>query len=171
MLPDEGCHGRMAPKEGCDGHVANGFGMPDKLSDVAIRPAARPLSLRSSVSAWPVRVRRLTLKATAAAAPSPSQSTTQGQASGNTAHRATPRPRVRHACCRMSMHAARIRVNRRAVSPRVLVRSSVLASARSRACTHASCPWRAAIIRAVTPLLDCRSGLAECSRSRSRMER
>eukprot|EP00964_Phaeocystis_antarctica_P126346 scaffold90061_cov66-Phaeocystis_antarctica.AAC.12 len=45
--------------------------------------------------------------------------------------------------------------------------SSVLALARSRACTHASCPLAAASNRAVLPLLDCRSGLAECCSRRS----
>ena len=40
--------------------------------------------------------------------------------------------------------------------------SSVLALARSSACTHASCPWPAASIRAVPPSMSCRSGLAEC---------
>eukprot|EP00964_Phaeocystis_antarctica_P004695 scaffold2548_cov66-Phaeocystis_antarctica.AAC.2 len=49
--------------------------------------------------------------------------------------------------------------------------SSVLALARSRACTHASCPLAAAIIRAVLPLLDCRSRLAECCSRTSRTER
>eukprot|EP00964_Phaeocystis_antarctica_P094958 scaffold61555_cov68-Phaeocystis_antarctica.AAC.4 len=59
------------------------------------------------------------------------------------------------ACCRMSSAMA----------------VSVLALARSRACTHASCPPPAASIRADPPLLDCRSGLAECCRRRSRIER
>eukprot|EP00964_Phaeocystis_antarctica_P072119 scaffold44064_cov70-Phaeocystis_antarctica.AAC.8 len=59
------------------------------------------------------------------------------------------------ACCRMSSTMA----------------VSVSALARSRACTHASCPWLAAIIRAVPPRELCKSGLAECCSRRCRMER
>eukprot|EP00964_Phaeocystis_antarctica_P113155 scaffold77238_cov60-Phaeocystis_antarctica.AAC.1 len=66
-------------------------------------------------------------------------------------------PSERYACCR-------------AVRPSSST-SSVLALARSSSCTHASCPWHAAHIRAVLPELDCRSGLAECCRRTSRMER
>eukprot|EP00964_Phaeocystis_antarctica_P134526 scaffold98808_cov69-Phaeocystis_antarctica.AAC.14 len=58
----------------------------------------------------------------------------------------------------------------RAVRP-FLSSSSVLALARSSARTHAPCPCSAAAIRAVTPRMDCRSRLAECSKRTSRMER
>eukprot|EP00964_Phaeocystis_antarctica_P076639 scaffold47396_cov67-Phaeocystis_antarctica.AAC.4 len=49
--------------------------------------------------------------------------------------------------------------------------SSVSALARSRAFTHASCPWPAACIRVVRPSMSCRSRLAEFCMRRSRMER
>ena len=42
--------------------------------------------------------------------------------------------------------------------------------ARSRACMHALCPLSAASIKAVTPLAECRSGLAECCSRRSTMD-
>eukprot|EP00964_Phaeocystis_antarctica_P019346 scaffold10687_cov53-Phaeocystis_antarctica.AAC.4 len=77
------------------------------------------------------------------------------------------------ACCRMSSAMVVWPLSSahcRAVWPS-LSSSSVLALARSRACTHASCPPEAAAIRAVRPLLDSRSGLAECCSSTSKMER
>eukprot|EP00964_Phaeocystis_antarctica_P010164 scaffold5570_cov69-Phaeocystis_antarctica.AAC.3 len=100
------------------------------------------------------------LKAAEAIAPSTTESTTQGQASGtSTAHRSTPRPSERHdACCRRSFAVVEwpwSSACRRAVKPRSSS-SSVLALARSRACTHASCP---------------RSGLAECCSRKSTTER
>eukprot|EP00964_Phaeocystis_antarctica_P045402 scaffold26128_cov71-Phaeocystis_antarctica.AAC.2 len=49
--------------------------------------------------------------------------------------------------------------------------SLVLAWARSSTCTHGTCAWRAANIRAVRPRMLCRSGLAESCRRRLRMER
>ena len=57
------------------------------------------------------------------------------------------------ACCRMSFAMAvwpLFSAHCRTVRP-LLSSSSVLALARSRACTHASCPLRAASIRAVRP--------------------
>eukprot|EP00964_Phaeocystis_antarctica_P108308 scaffold72917_cov67-Phaeocystis_antarctica.AAC.3 len=89
-----------------------------------------------------------------AIAPSTTESTTKGQASGTTAHRATPRPSERHdACCRMSFAVVvwpLSSASSRAVRP-LLVRSSVLAPACSRAHTHAPCPRWAAFVRAVWP--------------------
>eukprot|EP00964_Phaeocystis_antarctica_P109914 scaffold74319_cov72-Phaeocystis_antarctica.AAC.2 len=97
---------------------------------------------------------RLRLKAAVAIVTSTTESTTQGQANRTTAHRARPRPSERHdVCCRMSFTVAVWPcsfASNKAVSP-FLVRSSVLAPARSRACTHASCPCRAAFVRAVWP--------------------
>eukprot|EP00964_Phaeocystis_antarctica_P111207 scaffold75514_cov83-Phaeocystis_antarctica.AAC.2 len=88
---------------------------------------------------------RAQLKATVAIAPSTTESTTQGQASGTTVqHRARPRPSERHdACCRMSFAVAVWPWDSAHCRALWLLpsRSSVLASARSRACTHASCPW------------------------------
>eukprot|EP00964_Phaeocystis_antarctica_P008295 scaffold4467_cov65-Phaeocystis_antarctica.AAC.3 len=115
---------------------------------------------------WPGLAMSVRLKATEAIAPSTTESTTQGQASGtSTAHRSTPRPSERHdACCRRSFAVVEwpwSSACRRAVKPRSSS-SSVLALARSRACTHASCPLPAAYIRAVPPSMECRSGLAEC---------
>eukprot|EP00964_Phaeocystis_antarctica_P022396 scaffold12431_cov58-Phaeocystis_antarctica.AAC.3 len=77
------------------------------------------------------------------------------------------------ACCRRSSAVAvwpSASASSRAVQP-VLSSSSVLALARSRAFTHASCSWSAVCIRAVPPLLDCRSMLAKCCRRTSTMER
>eukprot|EP00964_Phaeocystis_antarctica_P140631 scaffold105500_cov60-Phaeocystis_antarctica.AAC.2 len=77
------------------------------------------------------------------------------------------------ACCRISCAVAMwpsVSAHCRAVSP-WSSSSSVLALARSRAFTHAICPWLAARIRAVPPPKDCRSGLAECCSRKSRMER
>eukprot|EP00964_Phaeocystis_antarctica_P053994 scaffold31720_cov65-Phaeocystis_antarctica.AAC.2 len=78
------------------------------------------------------------------------------------------------ACCRMSSAIAvwpSASAHCRAVRPSRLSSSSVLASARSSACTHASCPVPAAKIRAVWPWMFGRSGLAECCSRRSRVER
>eukprot|EP00964_Phaeocystis_antarctica_P070875 scaffold43183_cov59-Phaeocystis_antarctica.AAC.4 len=93
--------------------------------------------------------------------------------SSSTAHEAAPRPSERHSCGRSRIAMAvwpLATAHCSAVRP-LLSSSSVLASARSRACTHASYPSPAAIIRAVWPWRFCRSGLAECCRSRSRVER
>eukprot|EP00964_Phaeocystis_antarctica_P126345 scaffold90061_cov66-Phaeocystis_antarctica.AAC.11 len=75
-------------------------------------------------------------------------------------------------CCRMSSAMAVwpwFSAHCRAVSPSSSI-SSVLALARSSACTHASSPPAEAIIRAVLSSMFCRSGLAECCSRRSRME-
>eukprot|EP00964_Phaeocystis_antarctica_P024459 scaffold13688_cov59-Phaeocystis_antarctica.AAC.4 len=77
------------------------------------------------------------------------------------------------ACCRMSFAVAVwpfSSAHHRAMRPS-LSSSWVLALTRSRACTHASCPSPAAIIRAVKLSPDCRLGLAEWCRRKSRMER
>ena len=74
------------------------------------------------------------------------------------------------ACCRMSSAVAvwpSDSAHCRAVRP-PLLSSSVLALARSRAFTHASCPRSAAFIRAEQPSSSCRSMLAECCRRTSR---
>eukprot|EP00964_Phaeocystis_antarctica_P132571 scaffold96688_cov69-Phaeocystis_antarctica.AAC.1 len=123
---------------------------------------------------WLGPVVRVRLKATVAIAPSTTESTNQGQASGTTAHKATPRPSERHAACCWMRAAVAVwpffSAHHRAVwsSPSS---SSVFALARSSACTHDICPPRAACMRAVTPPPDCMSGLAECCRRILRTER
>eukprot|EP00964_Phaeocystis_antarctica_P072118 scaffold44064_cov70-Phaeocystis_antarctica.AAC.7 len=87
---------------------------------------------------------------------------TMAVSGGTTSHEATLPPSERHACCRMSSAMAGwlwISAHHRAVRPS-LSSSSVLALARSRAFTHASCPPAAASIRAVWPSMSCSSRLA-----------
>ena len=120
------------------------------------------------------------MKATEAIALSTVQSANQDQVGErylakmgtSTAHKA-PRPCERHdAYCRMSSALTVLRLISAicwAVRP-TLSASSMLALARIRVCTHAACPSLAAIIRAVLPSTVCRSGLAECCSSSSRME-
>eukprot|EP00964_Phaeocystis_antarctica_P070839 scaffold43153_cov66-Phaeocystis_antarctica.AAC.1 len=118
---------------------------------------------------WPGPAVRVRLKATAAIVPSTTDSAIQGRASGNTAQRARPKPGERQACCWISSATAvrpLISAHRRAVRP-WLSSSSVLALARSRACTQASCSAsaatvkaRAAAMRGVAPMSLCKSMLA-----------
>eukprot|EP00964_Phaeocystis_antarctica_P088515 scaffold56327_cov68-Phaeocystis_antarctica.AAC.11 len=116
-------------------------------SAVFVRPCA--LACRCQATrCWPGPALSVRLKATVAIAPSTTESTTKGQASGTRAqHRARPRPSERHdACCRMSSTVAVwpwYSACCRAVKP-FSSSSSVLALARSRAFTHASCPLEAA---------------------------
>eukprot|EP00964_Phaeocystis_antarctica_P072206 scaffold44129_cov61-Phaeocystis_antarctica.AAC.5 len=126
-------------------------------STVIVRPwslacrAGRCVRRCRAVRWWPGPALRVLLKAIVAIAPSTIESTTQGQASGTRAHRATPRPSERHdVCCRMSSAVAMWPWSSaccRAVKPSSSS-SSVLALASSRAFRHASCPRAAASIRA-----------------------